>query len=488
MKILLNLILLFCLLLTTACEKFPFPWEKPGKEIEVKITDNEGNEVEEVQSGMVLRLTSNEFIAMNKNGMFRREGKILFNNTEAEILEAKENYFLTAVPVMHADRPLSLKIYIRFRDLLRPVCRICYILYRPRVTAIPWAGISGGEADGTFELPAEMALDAAGNLYVIDQRDVGGDVILKVLPDGSVSHFAGGGDVFGRLVGIGINSSTGRLYVSDATSQQVKWIALSGTGSPVVLAGSGTAGNTNGTGTRASFRFGSQNVSNFSTNEQGQGLALDAMGNIYVGEYWGTGAYNSQIRKITPTGVVSNVSGSRIEVADDPAVIALPAGVAVGNAGQIAYVGGASTFFQGITLVNASGTSPLAGKISYEGLNDGIGSEAEFSSPKAITYHSGFYYIADGTNGALRRVSPAGEVVTLAGVGHFDTPTFCGCPYVGPVESSYLMRGILNIGPSQQELAEAIRMDQVGGVAVQNSNLIYVSDYGYKIIWKITIE
>jgi len=38
-----------------------------------------------------------------------------------------------------------------------------------------------------------------------------------------------------------------------------------------------------------------------------------------------------------------------------------------------------------------------------------------------------------------------------------------------------------------EELAKAIRMDQVGGLVVINAGLIYVADYGYKCIWKITI-
>jgi hypothetical protein len=31
-------------------------------------------------------------------------------------------------------------------------------------------------------------------------------------------------------------------------------------------------------------------------------------------------------------------------------------------------------------------------------------------------------------------------------------------------------------------------MDQVGGVAVLSRNVIYVSDYGYKCIWRIAVH
>jgi hypothetical protein len=52
------------------------------------------------------------------------------------------------------------------------------------------------------------------------------------------------------------------------------------------------------------------------------------------------------------------------------------------------------------------------------------------------------------------------------------------------------MEGILVLPDPEyyETAARAIRMDQVGGVAVINDRLIYVADYGYKCIWKITIR
>ena len=121
-------------------------------------------------------------------------------------------------------------------------------------------------------------------------------------------------------------------------------------------------------------------------------------------------------------------------------------------------------------------------------LDDGTGAGAKFSYPKAVDFQDGFYYAADGSNAALRRVSADGKVETLAGVGHRLTNLQCGCPLVLPVGGSYVMPSLF-LGPdAQQTAAGAIHMEPLGGVAAVSGNLIYVSDFGFDCIWKITVR
>ncbi len=466
--------------------------DQPSQQLLVHatITDLKGTPIKEVASGESILINSSELAELFPNGIPANQAKLFFNDVPAAFQQAGPGSIGAKVPLMLMVNYTTLRIRIQINNF--PINIIEFIIYRPRVTAEVLAG-----NDGTFQMPAEMTIDAAGNLYLIDQR-TGHDVIYRVTPTGATSLFAGGKNEFGRLVGIGINNTTSNIYVSDATAQQVKWFNLSSPSTVNVLAGSGSAGNADGTGIAASFRFGPEMVNSFTTNEKGQGLTIDASGNIFVGEVYGTGSggLESQIRRITPAGETTTVPGSRITMIMDGDAPHPPAGITIQQpTNEVVYIGGASSFFQGIARISTTGTmTRIAGRVSTESFTDGTGTAATFTFPKALSYFNGYFHIADGSNGAYRRMTAGGEVITIAGVGHMETPTFCGggpCAGVSPVTASYIFPSIFDGNPQKfRDAAHAIKLDQVGGIAVRTNGLIYLTDYGtnFKCVWRIRIE
>ena len=179
------------------------------------------------------------------------------------------------------------------------------------------AGADFGTADGVgsaaqFSKPVAVAVDSKGTLYVVDEYT---HRIRTVSPAGVVRTLAGGGSNWGR----------------------------------------GGGDFADGQGLEARFKY-------------PQGIAVDAQGNVYVGD-----AFNHRIRKITPAGVVSTLAGS--------------------------------------------GPSTYAGS-NGGGYVDGPGNTARFKGPSGVAVDAqGTVYVADYGNERIRKISPAGVVSTLAGSG-----------------------------------------------------------------------
>ncbi len=182
------------------------------------------------------------------------------------------------------------------------------------VTTLAGRGGSPGSTDGTnsaarFNIPDDLAVDGAGNLYVADTLN---DTIRMVTPIGTnwvVTTIAGRAGSSGSTPdgtsgsaarfnspsGVAVDSVT-NLYVADWQNNTIRKMTCVGTNWVVTtLAGrAAIAGSVDGTNIVARFN---QPVS----------VAVDSMGSLYVADYG-----DNTIRKVTPVGtnwVVTTVAG-----------------------------------------------------------------------------------------------------------------------------------------------------------------------------------
>src|SRR5207237_879105 len=128
---------------------------------------------------------------------------------------------------------------------------------------------------------------------------------------------------------------------------------------------------------------------------------------------------NYTIRKITPAGAVTTLAGTaeQIGAADgtgNAARFSSPFGVAVDGASNV-YV--ADTYNNTIRKIAPAGAvTTLAGSAGQYGSADGTGNAARFNSPFGVAVDSvSNVYVADTYNYTIRKITPAGEVTTLAG-------------------------------------------------------------------------
>ena len=157
------------------------------------------------------------------------------------------------------------------------------------------AGSSGdnGLATGAqLNSPAAVVLDAAGNLYI---ADTGNNSVRKVTPgtSGVITTIVGIGSTAGRLngpVALALDAS-GALYIADKGNHRIaKWVA------PTL---------TNFAGILTPGFSGDGGQANVSKLYNPSGVAVDAAGNVYIGD-----TTNGRIRKVTTDGIINTIAGT----------------------------------------------------------------------------------------------------------------------------------------------------------------------------------
>ncbi len=225
------------------------------------------------------------------------------------------------------------------------------------ISTFAGGGFAPTPATGTnFKIgnPADLATDAAGNIYFVSLNSAfkldSQDILTRLAGTGAGGYSADGGvAVNARLFSPGgvAADGSGNLYIADTSNARIRRVTPGGI--IATVAGNGTAGYSGDGGTAVDAQL----------NNPG-GIVLDVNGNLYIFD-----SSNLRIRKVSTSGIITTVAGN-------------------GTAG-------------------------------YSG-DGGAATDAEISAAHGIAVDgSGNLYIADTRNQRIRRISTGGTITTVAG-------------------------------------------------------------------------
>ncbi len=289
--------------------------------------------------------------------------------------------------------------------------------------------------------PTGITSDSKGNIYV---SEANGSIVVKITPAGTVSTFAGNG-VPGCETGTGTSASftfpyevcsdaQDNIYVADYSCSGIKRISSAGVVS-VFCAGNSTQG-----------------VSLASP----QTVGSDPQGNIYVGDELG----EENLAKISPQGAATLLAGDGTTGYKDGPVASAefmgPSGMCADGNGNVYVADG-----HRIRKISGGQVTTIAGNQNI-GFTDGTGANAQFGGAMGLCVDSkGNIYVADVYNSAIRMVTPAGVVTTVAGTG---------------------------VGGYKDGDGSVAMFSQPTNLCFNTDGNLYVADYGNNVIRKIVLK
>jgi sugar lactone lactonase YvrE len=322
----------------------------------------------------------------------------------------------------------------------------------------PSSGDGGPAASAQLASPGGVAVDSVGNVFIADS---GNYRILEVTPDGIITTVAGNG-AYGSSgdggpatsaqmepVNVALDAA-GDLFLFDLPNRSIRKVSPGGIISTVtVVGGNNYTVAADGAGdvffgsltavieissdgtihTVAGSTFGFSGDGGPATSAQlayPGGVALDGAGNLYIADI-----QNHRIRKVTPDGIISTTAGSSTTTSNTgcchpspggfsgdggPAIdaqLSFPAGVAVDSAGNVYIADWDNNRIRKVSTDGIITTIAGNGIQGYSG-DGGLASSASFSGPTTLAVGGGGnIYVADPGNNAIRILQPVGQSMMI---------------------------------------------------------------------------
>lgn len=273
-------------------------------------------------------------------------------------------------------------------------------------TTSPPLGDSGAATGAELNGPNALAYDPAGNLYIADTTD---QVVRVVNTSGTINTYVGVGLTAGFKgdggpagnawlsvpAGVAFDSA-GNLYIADSNNHRIRKVN-GATGKISTVAGTGVSGY-NGDGIPATS----------AELYQPTGVLVDPAGNLYIADN-----ANNRVRMISAaTGIITTVAGNGIGAYSGDgggaaaASLWFPYSLAMDSAGNL-YIADSNNSRVREVLPNGTIYTIAGGYgigFSYDGI---LATDSELDEPTSLAIDSsGRIFVADSSNNRIRLLTP----------------------------------------------------------------------------------
>ncbi len=312
------------------------------------------------------------------------------------------------------------------------------------ITTIAGNGVTQYIGDGypanslSLATPSGMCIDGAGNVL---STDFASHRVRKITPTDSIYTIAATGvpgysgdngpatnAKMDRPYGIAIDTA-GNLYIVDMYDDVVRKITKT-TGTITTICGNGAGGF-----------FGDNGPATAAHMEQPTGICIDGDGNLYIADKG-----NSRIRKMnTTTGIITTVAGNGTNGYggdNGPATAAKlsnPVSVCIDNTTNDLYIAD----FNNHRIRIVDGTTGIITTFAGNGIagysgNAGPAVNAQLTQPNGVFMSKkGNLYVSDYGNNVVRIIDQFGIIGTVAGTGNYGYTGDNGpaplCTFIGPL-------------------------------------------------------
>jgi sugar lactone lactonase YvrE len=276
------------------------------------------------------------------------------------------------------------------------------------ITTYAGNGTQGHSGDGgsatvaQLSIPAAIAVDVAGNLFICDNqyiRKVNTAGIISTVAGIGTPGYSGDGGLataaqLNNPYGVAVDNA-GNIYIADYSNVCVRKVSAT-TGIITTIAGTGIAGYSGDGGLAVNAEL------NFP-----QGVAVDASNNIFICDQ-----LNNAIRKINTSGIISTFAGP-----STGANLNNPTGIAVDKDGNIFIADRNNYKIRKLTSSGVISTSAGNGNNGFSG-DGGLATNAQLTAAWAVAVDAaGNQYIADQYR--IRKVGNAVSVSSITALEYF---------------------------------------------------------------------